>query len=135
MDKKRLVRDIYHRGIITCKPDATLQEVVRIMAESEIHAVIVAEREGEAPVGIVSHTDAIAHYGDDLTTVRAREVMTPHVVSVRESAPIEAAGKKLLESGFNRLLVVGEDDASLGILSTTDVIREMHHRRRLWTLD
>ena len=75
MDKERLVRDIYHKGVILCKPDTPLQEVVRVMADTEIHAVMVAEREGEPPVGVVSHTDAIAHYGEDLATIQARDVM------------------------------------------------------------
>ena len=65
MDRERLVRDIYHKGVILCKPDTPLQEVVRVMADTEVHAVMVTEHEGEPPVGVVSHTDAIAHYGED----------------------------------------------------------------------
>jgi len=65
MDKERQVRDIYHKGVILCRPDSPLQEVVRVMADTEVHAVMVTEREGEPPVGVVSHTDVIAHYGDD----------------------------------------------------------------------
>ena len=47
MGKEQLVRDIYHKGVILCKPDTLLQEVVRVMADTEIHAVMVAEREGD----------------------------------------------------------------------------------------
>jgi len=135
MSKGRLVRDIYHKGVILCKPDTPLQEVVRVMADTEIHAVMVSETEGEPPVGVVSHTDAIAHYGEDLTTVQARDVMTPHVVSILEDATVEEAAEKLLESNIHRLLVVGEDGVPLGILSTTDIIREMRGIRWVWYLD
>ena len=61
VDKQRLARDIYHRGVILCRLDTPLQEVVRVMADTEIHAVMVAAREGEPPVGVVSHTDVIAY--------------------------------------------------------------------------
>ena len=40
---QHLVRDIYHKGVIFCKPDTPLQEVVRVMADTDIHAIIVAE--------------------------------------------------------------------------------------------
>jgi len=135
MDKERQVRDIYHKGVILCKPDTPLQEVVRVMADTEVHAVMVAEREGEPPVGVVSHTDAIAHYGEDLTAIQSRDVMTSNVVNISEYATVGEAAKKLLESHIHRLLVVSEDGTPLGILSTTDIIREMRGTRWVWYLD
>jgi predicted transcriptional regulator len=135
MDKERLVRDIYHKGVILCKPDTPLQEVVRVMADTEIHAVMVAEREGEPPVGVVSHTDVIAHYGQDLTTIQARDVMTSNVISILENATVGEAAKRLLESNIHRLLVVSETDKPLGILSTTDIVREIRGTRWVWYLD
>ena len=136
MEKERLVRDIYHKGVIFCKPDAPLQEVVRVMADTEIHAIMVAEREGEPPVGVVSHTDAIASYNrEELASTQARDVMTRDVISISEDATVEEASKKLVESHIHRLLVVSEDGKPLGILSTTDLIREMRGTRWVWYLD
>ncbi len=135
MDKERLVRDTYHKGVIFCKPDTPLQEVVRVMADTEVHAIMVAGREGEPPVGVVSHTDAIAHYGEDLTAIQAHETMTANVISISEDATVEEAARKLLESHVHRLLVVSKDSKPLGILSTTDIIREMRGTRWVWYLD
>jgi len=135
MDKERLVRDIYHKGVILCKPDTPLQEIVRVMTDTEIHAVMVAEREGEPPVGVVSHTDAIAYYGEDLTAIQARDVMTTDVISISEGATVAKAARRLLESNIHRLLVVSEDGRPLGILSTTDIIREMRGSHWVWYLD
>jgi CBS domain-containing protein len=135
MKKERLVRDIYHKGVIFCKPETPLQEVVRVMADTEIHAIMVAEREGAPPVGVVSHMDTIAHYSEDLTAIEARDVMTPEAISVSESATVKDAAKKLLDSEIHRLLVVDDDDRPVGILSTTDIIREMRGARWVWYLD
>ena len=135
MDKERLVRDIYHKGVIFCRPETPLQEVARVMADTEVHAIMVAEREGEPPVGIVSHTDTIAHYGEDLMTIQARDVMTPDVISISEGATVGEATRKLLQSHIHRLLVVGSDGRPLGILSTTDIVREMRGTRWVWYLD
>ncbi len=135
MEEKRLVRDIYHKGVIFCKPETPLQEVVRVMADTEIHAIMVAEREGAPPVGVVSHMDTIAHYSEDLGAIEARDIMTSEVISVPEGATVKDAARKLLETDIHRLLVVGNDDAPLGILSTTDIIREMRGARWVWYLD
>jgi len=135
MENERLVRDIYHKGVIFCKPDTPLQEVVRVLADTEIHALMVAEQEGKPPVGVISHTDAIAHYMDDLSAIRADEVMSTTVITIQENATVRAAAQKLLDSHIHRLLVVDEDGKPLGILSTTDIIREMRGTRWVWYLD
>lgn len=126
------VRDIYHKGVIFCKPDAPLQEVVRVMADTDIHAIIVAEGEGSQPLGVISHTDAIAHYGEDLTRIRAADVMTPGVVTISRDAPVAEAAKKMRESRIHRLLVVDENGTPLGILSTTDIVRDMRGSKWVW---
>jgi predicted transcriptional regulator len=135
MDKGRRVRDIYHKGVILCKPDSPLQEVVKVMADTEIHAVMVTEREGQPPVGVVSHIDVIAHYGEDLTAIQAQDVMTSKVISISEDATVGEAAQKLLESNIHRLLVVNEEGRPVGILSTTDIIREIRGTRWVWYLD
>jgi predicted transcriptional regulator len=105
------------------------------MADTGVHAVMVTESEGQPPVGVVSHTDAIAHYGEDLTEIQTRDVMTTGVVGISDSATVGEAAKRLLESNIHRLLVVSKDGAPLGILSTTDIIREMRGMRWVWYLD
>ena len=135
MDKERYVRDIYHKGLILCKPDTPLQEVVRVMADTEVHAVMVAEREDEMPVGVISHTDVIAHYGENMTAIQARDVMTSNVIHISEHATVQEAAQKLLESDIHRLLVIDDAGKPLGILSTTDIIREIRGTRWVWYLD
>lgn len=135
MDKEQRVRDIYHKGVILCKPDSPLQEVVRVMADTEVHAVMVTEREGEPPVGVISHLDVIAHYGENLSAIQACDVMTSDVISIAEDATVEEAAEKLLKNNIHRLLVVSENGKPSGILSTTDIIREIRGTRWVWYLD
>jgi predicted transcriptional regulator len=134
MSEERLVRDIYHKGIILCSPGAPLQEVVRVMADTEVHAVMVAEKEGDSPQGVVTHIDVIAHFGEDLTAIHTRDVMTTSIIAVAEDAAVREAASKLIESNIHRLLVVGTDGEPLGILSTTDIVREMRGSRWVWSL-
>lgn len=129
---ERRVGDIYHKGIIFCKPDTPLQEVVQVMADSDIHAVIIAEGEGTQPLGMVSHTDAIAHYGEDLSRIRAADVMSRGVITIAKNASVAEAARKMVESHTHRLVVVDEDGTPLGILSTTDIIRDMRGSKWIW---
>lgn len=129
---ERLVKDIYHKGVIFCKPDTPLQEVIHVMADTDIHAIIVTTDERAKPMGVVSHTDAIARYGGDLTQVSAAEVMTPNVITIEEAAPVSKAAELMLQSHIHRLLVIDEEDIPLGILSTTDIIRDMRGSKWVW---
>jgi len=129
---ERLVRDIYHKGVIFCKPDTPLQEVIRVMADTDIGAIIVAEGEGTRPLGVVSHTDAIARYGDDLSQIKASDAMTGDVITVVEDESVAEAARRMLNSHIHRLLVVDEDGTALGILSTTDVVRDMRGSKWVW---
>ena len=131
---ERCVRDIYHKGVIFCRPDAPLQQVVHVMADTDVHAIIVAEGAGNQPMGVVSHTDAIARYGEDLTRISASEVMTPEVITISEDASVADASKLMLKSHIHRLLVVDDDGTPLGILSTTDVIRDMRGSKWVWSI-
>jgi CBS domain-containing protein len=133
--EQRRVRDIYHKGVIFCQPSTPLQEVVRVMADTDIHAIIVTEGDQDTARAVVSHRDVIAHYGQDLTKVAAGEVMKPNVITVSENTPVVQASKLLLEKEVDRLLVTDEEgNTPLGILSTTDVIRDMSGSKRVWRI-
>lgn len=129
---ERLVRDIYHKGVIFCKPDTPLQEVIRVMADTDVGAIIVAEGEGTRPLGVLSHTDAIARYGDDLSQIKASDAMTGDVITIVEDESVAEAARRMLDSHIHRLLVVDEDGTALGILSTTDVVRDMRGSKWVW---
>jgi crotonyl-CoA carboxylase/reductase len=74
------VRDLMHRGIISCTLDHTVATVAKIMVDEEIHAVVVMDDQGRA-VGVVSQTDMVlARQGrtpDQARSLRAAEIMTP----------------------------------------------------------
>jgi CBS domain-containing protein len=132
---ERLVRDIYHRGVIFCKPDTPLQEVVQVMVDTDIHAIIVTDGESPEPLGVVSHTDIISHYGKELSGIKASEVMTPHVITIPEDKPVSQASNLMLEHNIRRLLVTEEGkNTPLGIISTTDIIREMRGTKWVWQI-
>jgi CBS domain-containing protein len=127
-------RDIMHRGVITCKPDTLLKEVVRILSDTGVHALIVA-RSGTEIDGVISHTDVIKHYGENLLAYKAGDIMTPLVIDISPEASIKEAIRLLLENRVHRLLVTEQGPhgkIAIGVLSTTDIINEMRGQPWYW---
>lgn len=131
---KRTVRDIMHRGVITCKPDTVLKEVVRILADTGVHALIVAESGSEID-GVISHMDIIQLFGKNLLEFKARDIMTPLIYDISPDATVEEAIETLLEHRVHRLLVTQpgkRGKVAVGVVSTTDIIREMRGQTWYW---
>jgi CBS domain-containing protein len=130
----KLVKDIMHPGVITCEPDTLLKEVVRILSDTDVSAIIVLGENGEAK-GVVSHMDLLRVYGRNLLDVTAKEVMTSEVVSVSPEASITEAIMIMQKRNIHRLLVAEETPEGkkpVGIISTTDVIRDMKGQPWFW---
>ena len=124
---EKLVKHIMHNGVIGCKSDTPLSEVVRILSDTDIHALVVTGDSGEV-VGIVSHMDIIPHHAEDLTKLTAREVMTSKVITVTPESKVSEAIDVLVKNRIHRLVVSdpeGDKLLPVGVLSTTDIVREM----------
>lgn len=130
----KLVKDIMHPGVITCESDTLLKEVVRIISDTDVSAIIIVGKNGEAR-GVVSHMDLLRVYGRNLLDVTAKEIMTSEVVSVPPEASITEAIMIMQKRNIHRLLVAEETPEGkkpVGIISTTDVIRDMKGQPWFW---
>lgn len=133
---QKLVKQVMHHGVIGCQPDTPLSEVVRILSDTDIHALVVTGDQGEV-VGIISHMDVIPLYGNDLTQHTASDIMTKRVISVSPDTPVADAVQAMIEKRIHRLVVTEVRDDKLmpvGVLSTTDIVREMRGAKWTWYL-
>ncbi len=124
---KTTVREVMHRGVITAREDYLAKDIARVMNDTEVHALIVVDMQDQIK-GVISHMDILRIYGKDHLKYRARDLMTPKVLRVEPTAPLEEAVKLMLENKVHRLLVVESTDRGerpVGIISTTDIIRDL----------
>lgn len=131
---EKLVQHIMHQGIVGCEADTSLFEVVQILSNTDIHALVVTGDSGEV-VGLISHMDLIPHYAADLTQISAAQVMTRKVISVAPEAPVREAIDAMVSKRIHRLVVTQPVEGKLmpvGIISTTDIVREMSGFRWTW---
>jgi len=55
----KTVKELMHKGLITCLPGASLGQVAALLAQYHVHALIVAET-ADKPLGIISDFDLLA---------------------------------------------------------------------------
>ena len=110
-------------GIETIRPQATLAEAAKKMASQDIGSLpVCAER--RQVVGIITDRDitvrAVAR-GMDPNQTRVEEVMTRDVLSCSSEAEVEHACELMQSRQVRRLLVTGQDDTPVGIVSLGDI--------------
>jgi CBS domain-containing protein len=110
-------------GIETIGPQATLAEAAKKMASQDIGSLpVCAER--RIVVGIITDRDitvrAVAR-GMDPNQTRVEDVMTRDVLSCSSDAEVEDACQLMERRQVRRLLVTGDDDMPVGIVSLGDI--------------
>jgi len=132
MEKR--VEHVMHWGVITCRTHSLLKEVVRIITDTDVHALVVVHDNGTV-AGIVSHMDVLRLYGMNLLDYQAQDVMTPTVIDISAAATVDEAVALMLKHNVRRLLVTEdtpEGKRPIGVISTTDVLRDMREQPWFW---
>ena len=124
----KTVKDIMHKGLITCLPSTPLGQMAALLNERHVHALIIAEQ-ADKPLGIITDFDLLA--GEwlsvdeaSLNTMRkltARDLMTGPIETVEADSPAEAAAKRMADKNIHRMLVTA-DDKSVGVISISDFV-------------
>lgn len=129
----KLVKDLMHPGIITCKPTATLGQVAVLLNQHQVHALFVADRDGRI-MGVISDFDLLAGEwlssdSESLTVMRkltAADLMSRPVDSVEANIPLSVAVDEFIEKKVSRLLVT-ENEKPVGIISLSDFVASIAH--------
>ncbi|MBE0669415.1 MAG: CBS domain-containing protein [Anaerolineales bacterium] len=124
----KLVKDLMHTGLITCKPTATLGQVAVLLNQHHVHALVVTDRDGRT-LGLISDFDLMAGEWlssdeESLTVMRkltAADLMSQPVDTVEGNTPLSEAASLIMEKKVSRLLVT-ENGKSVGIISLSDFV-------------
>ena len=109
------VKEVMTRNVVTFREDATVEEVTQTLASKRITGAPVVAADG-AVVGIVSETDVFTKKGKT-----ARDIMSPHVISVTEEMGIDEAARLLVGERIRRVPVI-KRGKMVGLLSRSDVL-------------
>jgi len=127
----KLVKDLMHAGLITCKTNATLGQVAVLLNQHHVHALLVTDRDGRA-LGVIADFDLMAGEWlssdeDSLAAMRtltAGELMSQPVNSVEANTPLAEAVDLLIKKQVSRLLVT-DNAKPVGFISLSDFIASL----------
>lgn len=133
------VSTIMSRDVITVRTGTSLEAVIELMLARGLSRLPVVD-ERQRPVGIISKTDVVeeSHDRDDLEELPrddqgrgfhlhregalVDEVMSPTVLSVRDTASVEQVAELMVSRHVHGLPVVDSKGELAGFVSTMDVL-------------
>jgi CBS domain-containing protein len=128
----RRVKDVMTRDVEAIHADASLEEAARKMSMLDVGPLPV--HDGEVLVGMLTDRDitvrAVA-MGLDPIQARARDAMTPEVVSCFEDQDVQEAANLMQERKIRRLLVLDRNRRLVGIVSLGDLALETSDEKRV----
>lgn len=109
--------------VITIAPDASVRELVTLLATHNVGALIVSIN-GETVDGIVSERDVVRHLHDraDVLDVQVSEIMTSKVHTCEGTDPLTDLMQVMTEHRIRHVPVV-TDNKLTGIISIGDVVK------------
>ncbi|HXF99104.1 MAG TPA: CBS domain-containing protein [Gaiellaceae bacterium] len=137
------VKDVMTREVVTARPETTLKEVARLLAEHRISGMPVVDEDGKI-LGVVSEADILAkergpsrrrgvlawlvdaYGGEEKLKLEARtagEAMTSPAKTIAPWRPVWAAAEIMLDAGINRLPVADDEGRLVGIVTRADLVR------------
>jgi len=109
------VKEVMTRNVITFKEDTPVDEIASTLSSKHITGAPVVTGDGLV-VGIVSEVDVFSKKG-----AVARDIMSPHVISVSEEMGIDEAARLLVGERIRRVPVINRGKM-VGLLSRSDVL-------------
>lgn len=127
----RLVKDLMHPGVLTCKPDATLGQVATLLDQHQVHALFVTDRDGRI-MGVISDFDLMAGEWlssdpeslDAMRKLTASDLMTKPVDTIDASTPLKTAADQILQKQVARFLVM-ENGKPVGVIAMADFVASL----------
>ena len=111
------------KDVITISPDATVRDLIRLLAQHNVGALIVSD-DGAAVDGIVSERDVVRHLldSDGILDGPVSAIMTVEVATAEPSTSLDEMRALMTERRIRHVPVVA-DGRLTGIISIGDVVK------------
>lgn len=126
--KKTPIYTIMHPPpIITAKYSESIFTISTLMKEKQVSSIIIIDQ-NDKPVGIITERDIVRRVIADSknpNTTKATEIKSQPLITVGPNAYLFNACKIMEKNNIRRLPVV-KDNAIVGIVTITDIIKHLH---------
>ncbi len=114
MDTHKLVRDLMHIGVPTCRVDTPFVEAVQKLLREHLETLVVLDERGHA-VGVLTRQDIVAAYGrpeanrHEEEALTITEVMRTEIPEVPPDIPAITAAQIMLDLRVRELYLMHHD--------------------------
>jgi len=138
--REKKIKDVMTKGVIYVPIDTTVREVAYLLAEKDIHGVVVVGEDGEI-LGVVSDTDIIKATDKDLDKLIAADIMSSPIKTIEQNKSLKYAANLMKKAHIHRLIVLYQKEKysknmitpriipnisiPVGILSVRDIVKEI----------
>lgn len=114
---------------VVISQDESIAAVAELLAGYDISGLPVVDSDDRL-VGVVSQTDLVRLQGSSIPWTGwhgliVRDVMTLPARTIDASASLDEAARQMTNAHVHRLIVVDADRAPIGVISESDLIREI----------
>ncbi|HIE30795.1 MAG TPA: CBS domain-containing protein [Methanosarcinales archaeon] len=127
---EKLIRDVMTRGVVTVSTETLLKDIAEKMTTQHLSGVAVIGEHGDV-LGFISEMDVLKVLDKpNPEQLSAEDVISPHLIAIAPNATLRQAARVMNERRTHRLLIlsekgVGASQRPVGILSASDIIREV----------
>ncbi|MFZ5594309.1 MAG: CBS domain-containing protein [Pseudomonadota bacterium] len=134
------IGEICNRDVVFAYKNMAITEIAQLMRNHHVgDLVVVEEKNGKRiPAGIITDRDIVIELvakGTDVNTVTAGDIMSPELVTARESEGVFETIQLMRLKGVRRIPIVDSGGSLAGIVSVDDLFdllaQEMNELARL----
>ncbi len=119
------VRDWMMDLVVFIEPDSTVLDALAMMRRRYIHSLIVNKSKDSPEYGIVTSTDIsdkIIAKERNPAEIKVSQIMNSPLVTVKEGMSLKECASLMNKHRIHHLPVVNEQDALVGMVSSTDFL-------------
>ncbi len=129
-----LVKERMTSPAMTVTPDTSFQDALKLMRDHKFRRIPVVDHEGKL-IGIVSERDLLHASPSPATSLsvwevnyllwklKVADIMTHHVITIDQDAPIEDAANLMVTRKIGGLPVVDHAGKVVGVITETDIFK------------
>ncbi|HKH84757.1 MAG TPA: CBS domain-containing protein [Gemmatimonadales bacterium] len=122
-----LVGTLCSRVVATASPTESIRTAAQRMFDHEVGTLVVLEQSGQA-VGVLTDRDIVIRCvagRDNPSETSIAELMSTPAYTIDEHTSVDDALTRMAALALRRLVVTGEDNRVVGILSLDDVLQRL----------
>ena len=128
--EEKTVEMVMSKTVMAVEPNTNAKDCAKAMAKRGVSCAVITQ-DGSA-IGIVTERDLVSKVlaeTIDAKDVLVRDIMSTPLITVAPDVPLTGAAELMARYRVRRLVVVDEDGALVGLITTGDIARSLAERQ------